>query len=157
MDNFDLKLLELVQDNNRLTADELSSRVGLSPSACQRRLKRLRDDGVIVADVAIVSPESLGRRLTMIVQVTLVRERPDLIDTFKQSMLKTPEVMQCYYVTGDVDFVLILTVLNMQAYEDFTRRFFFENPNLQRFNTIVVMDSVKTGLSIPIWDGVDSQ
>ena len=157
MDNFDLKLLELVQDNNRLTADELSSRVGLSPSACQRRLKRLRDDGVIVADVAIVSPESLGRRLTMIVQVTLVRERPDLIDTFKQSMLKTPEVMQCYYVTGDVDFVLILTVLNMQAYEDFTRRFFFENPNLQRFNTIVVMDSVKTGLSIPIWDGADSQ
>ena len=106
MDNFDLKLLELVQDNNRLIAEYLSSKVGLSPSACQRRLKQMRDDGVIVADVAIVSAESLGRRLTMIVQVTLVRERPDLIDTFKQSMLKTPEVMQYNYVTGDVDFVL---------------------------------------------------
>ncbi|MEM7224199.1 MAG: Lrp/AsnC family transcriptional regulator [Pseudomonadota bacterium] len=150
MNRLDLKLLELVQQNNRLTAEELSDSVGLSPSACQRRLKRLREEGVIVADVSVVAPEALGRRLTMIVQVTLERERPDLIDTFKRSMIATPEVMQCFYVTGDADFVMILTVKDMKDYEDFTKRFFIENSNIQRFNTIVVMDWVKAGLQVPI-------
>ncbi len=150
MDRLDLRLLELVQRDNRLTADQLSESVGLSPSACQRRLKRLREDGVIVADVSIVAPEALGRRLTMIVQVTLERERTDLIDTFKRSMIATPEVMQCFYVTGDADFVMILTVKDMKDYEVFTKRFFIENPNIQRFNTIVVMDWVKAGLQVPV-------
>ena len=152
MDNFDRKLLGLVQRDNRLTADQLSDRVGLSPSACQRRLKRLRDNGIIAADVSIVSPEAVGRRLTMIVQVILEREQPDLIDAFKRSMRATPEVMQCYYVTGETDFVLILTVKDMPDYEDFTRRFFFENPNVMRFNTTMVMDRVKAGLQVPVDD-----
>ena len=153
MDQLDLKLLELVQQDNRLTADQLSDSVGLSPSACQRRLKRMREEGVIVADVSVVAPEALGRRLTMIVQVTLERERPDLIDTFKRSMIATPEVMQCFYVTGDADFVMILTVKDMKDYEVFTKRFFIENPNIQRFNTIVVMDWVKAGLQVPVTEG----
>lgn len=152
MDQFDLKLLDSVQKDNRLTADQLSGIVGLSPSACQRRLKRMRDDNVIVGDVSIISPEAVGRQLTMIVQVALVREQPDLIDAFKRSMRNTPEVMQCYYVTGEYDFVLILTVANMSAYEDFTRHFFLENPNIQRFHTIVVMDRVKAGFQVPLWD-----
>ncbi|MBL6600144.1 MAG: Lrp/AsnC family transcriptional regulator [Alphaproteobacteria bacterium] len=151
MDQFDLKLLDCVQKDNRLTADQLSDLVGLSSSACQRRLKKLRADKVIEGDVSIISPEAVGRQLTMIVQVTLVREQPDLIDSFKRSMRNTPEVMQCYYVTGEHDFVLILTVADMSAYEDFSRRFFFENSNIQRFNTIVVMDRVKAGFQVPLW------
>jgi len=150
MDAFDRKLLDLVQDDNQRTAEALSAAVGLSPSACQRRLKRLRRDGVIVGDVAVLAPDAVGRHLTMIVEVTLTRERPDLVDAFKRSMQQTPEVMQCYYVTGDRDFVLILTVPDMKAYEDFTRRFFFENPNVQRFNTTVVMDRVKASLRVPL-------
>ena len=151
MDQFDLKLLDCVQKDNRLTPDQLSDLVGLSSSACQRRLKKLRADKVIEGDVSIISPEAVGRQLTMIVQVTLVREQPDLIDSFKRSMRNTPEVMQCYYVTGEHDFVLILTVADMSAYEDFSRRFFFENSNIQRFNTIVVMDRVKAGFQVPLW------
>jgi Lrp/AsnC family leucine-responsive transcriptional regulator len=150
MDQFDLKLLDSVQKDNRLTADQLSDVVGLSPLACQRRLKRMRDDNVIVGDVSLISPEAVGHQLTMIVQVALVREQPDLIDAFKRSMRKTPEVMQCYYVTADYDFVLILTVAYMSAYEDFTRYFFLENVNIQRFHTIVVMDRVKAGFQVPL-------
>jgi len=96
MDAFDRKLLDLVQDDNQRTAEALSAAVGLSPSACQRRLKRLRRDGVIVGDVAVLAPDAVGRHLTMIVEVTLTRERPDLVDAFKRSMQQTPEVMQCY-------------------------------------------------------------
>jgi Lrp/AsnC family leucine-responsive transcriptional regulator len=150
MDSFDIALLSAVQKNNRLTSETLADLVGLSATACQRRLKKLRDDGIIKADVAIISPEAVGRPITMIVGVTLERERADLTDAFKRSMLETPEVMQCYYVTGEADFILIITVKDMQDYELFARRFFQDNPNVTRFYTNVVVDSVKAGMAIPL-------
>lgn len=152
LDSFDRKLLKAVQASNQLNADQLGDAVGLSPSACLRRLKRLRDEGVIESEVAIVAPETLGRNLMMVVQVTLERERPDLMDEFKRSMRATPEVMQCFYVTGETDFILMVTAKSMNDYEDFTRRFFFDNPNVRRFQTMVVMDRVKYGLAVPIDD-----
>ena len=152
MDNLDLKLLDLIQVNNRMTADQLSERVGLSGSACQRRLKRLRETGVIESEVSIISPATVGRRVTMIVEVTLEHERPDIIDKFKKLMISTPEVQQCYYVTGTVDMIVILTVKDIEDYDDFSRRFFLEDPNIRRFNTFVVTDRVKTGYYVPVDD-----
>ena len=150
MDSFDIRILELIQRNNRLTAEQLSEMVNLSASACQRRIKRLRDDRIIASEIAVLSPEAVGRNLMMVVGVTLEREHPDIIDKFKTSMRNMPEIMQCYYVTGDPDFILILTAKNIQHYKNFTQRFFFENPNIKRFQTSVVMDRVKMGLSVPI-------
>lgn len=150
LDSFDIRLLNAVQHNNRVTADELSETVGLSPSACLRRLKRLRKEGVIESEIAVISPQAIGQTLTMVVEVTLERERPDILDEFKKSMRLTPEVMQCYYVTGEIDFILVVTARNMQEYEAFTQRFFFDNPNIMRFHTLVVMDRVKVGLSVPL-------
>ena len=152
MDNLDLKLLDLIQVNSRLTADQLSEHVCLSSSACQRRLKRLRKDGVIESEVAIISPAKVGRRLTMIVEVTLERERPDIIDKFKKLMINTPEVQQCYYVTGSVDLIVILTVQDIEDYDHFSKRFFFEDSNIRRFNTLVVTDRIKTGFYVPVKD-----
>lgn len=150
MDEFDVKILELIQRNNRLTADQLSEMVNLSPSACQRRIKRLRDDGVIESEIAVLSPKAIGRNLMMVVGVTLEREHPEIIENFKKSMKRMPEVMQCLYVTGDIDFVLLLTAKSMEHYEEFTQQFFFENPHIRRFQTSVVMDRVKMGLSVPV-------
>lgn len=150
MDRFDAALLNLVQVDNKLTADKLSDKIGLSPSACQRRLKMLRSTGVIEKDISVVSPAAVGRHMMMVVLITLEREQPDLIDTFKRAMLQTPEVMQCYYVTGSSDFVLIVATRDMSHYEAFSRRFFHENPNIRRFDTSVVMDRVKTGLFVPV-------
>lgn len=150
LDAFDLKLLSILQVSTRGTADELAAAVGLSPSACLRRVRRLREAGVIEAEVAVVSPRAVGRELTMVVQVALERERADIIDAFKRAMRATPEVMQCFYVTGDIDFILVVTVPSMEDYEAFTNRFFFQNPNVRRFTTLVVMDRVKVGLAVPI-------
>ena len=152
MDAFDRKLLALVQQNARLTAQQLGERIGLSASACQRRLKRLREAGVIEAEIAVVTPEAVGRSLTMIVEVSLEREHPHIVDAFKKSMRATPEVMQCYYVTGDADFIIILTARDMKSYERFTQRFFFDNPQVKRFHTFVVMDRTKVGLGVPVDD-----
>ncbi|MBX3598416.1 MAG: Lrp/AsnC family transcriptional regulator, partial [Rhizobiaceae bacterium] len=123
---------------------------GLSPSACLRRLNRLRETNVIEAEIAVVSPAAVGHRLTMVVEVSLERERPDIISDFKKAMRRTPEVIQCYYVTGEVDFILIVAVHSMSDYEAFTNDFLFNNKNIKRFNTLVVMDRVKVGLAVPI-------
>ena len=150
LDNFDFKLLNLMQVNARRTAEELSEEVGLSPSACLRRLNRLRETGVIEAEIAVVSPAAVGQRLTMVVEVSLERERPDIMSDFKKAMRATPEVVQCYYVTGEVDFILIVSVKSMSDYEIFTNDFLFNNKNIRRFSTLVVMDRVKVGLAVPI-------
>jgi Lrp/AsnC family transcriptional regulator, leucine-responsive regulatory protein len=150
LDRIDVKLLEAVQRNNRITSEELSQMVGLSPTACQRRLKRLRDDKIIEADVAIVSPKAVGRPISMLVMVSLERERADIIDRFKAAIRATREVMAGYYVTGEADFVIIVTAANMDEYEQFSRRFFYENPDIKGFKTLVVMDRVKAGFTLPI-------
>ncbi|HEX4764756.1 MAG TPA: Lrp/AsnC family transcriptional regulator [Lichenihabitans sp.] len=150
LDRFDLKLLALVQYDNRLTSEVLGEHVGLSATAVQRRLKRLRDTGVIEADIAVVSPKAVGQRVQMIVLVSLERERADIIDRFKKSIRATPEVMNGYYVTGDADFLLLVTTPDIEAYELFTRRFFYENPDIKNFKTMVVMDRVKAGFGLAL-------
>jgi len=150
LDRADAALLEAVQQNNRLTSEELAETVNLSPTACQRRLKRLRDEGVIERDVSIVSPKAAGRPVSMIVMVSLERERADIIDRFKSSIRSSRDVMLGYYVTGDADFVLVITAHDMEAYEAFTRRFFYENPDIKGFKTMVVMDRVKASFAIPV-------
>lgn len=150
LDRADALLLEAVQRNNRLTSEELARIAHLSPTACQRRLKRLRETGVIEADIAVVSPKAAGRPITMIVLVSLERERADIVDRFKQAIRNTREVMIGYYVTGDADFILVVTARDMEDYEQFTRRFFYENPDIKGFKTLVVMDRVKAGFAFPI-------
>ncbi|MDX8463272.1 MULTISPECIES: Lrp/AsnC family transcriptional regulator [Mesorhizobium] len=150
LDRVDRKLLNAVQHNNRLTTEELGEIAGLSPTACQRRLKRLRDAGVIEADVAIVSPGAVGRPMLMLASITLERDRADIIDRFKQAVRRTPEIMSAYYVTGESDFLLIISVRDMAEYEAFTRRFFHEHSDVKASKTMVVMDRIKASLALPI-------
>lgn len=150
LDAIDRKILRALQDNNRLSSEVLGEMVGLSPTACQRRLKRLRADKVIEADVSIIAPKALGRELTTLVHVTLERERADIIDRFKAAIRATPEIMTGYYVTGDADFVLVVTARDMEDFEHFTRRFFYGNADIRGFKTMVVIDRVKAGFGLPM-------
>ncbi|HEX9931111.1 MAG TPA: Lrp/AsnC family transcriptional regulator [Pyrinomonadaceae bacterium] len=151
MDLFDKKILAIVQQNNQLSADKIAEQVNLSASAVQRRLKRLRKDGIIEADVAIISPQASGRLLTIIVEVTLEQERliSSVLDEFKKLVLNTPEVMQCYHVTGNADFILIIAAKDMQDYEALTRRLFIDNRSVRRFQTSVVVSRVKSRSTVP--------
>ena len=150
MDVFDAQILRLMQENSRLTAQKLGEAVGLSAAACNKRVQRLRRGGIIMADVSIVEPMAVGRALLLIVQVHLERERTEHLDRFKKRMLEAPEVMQCYYVTGSSDFILLVTARDMKEYEYFTRRHFIDRQNVAHFYTSVVMDRVKYTLSVPV-------
>jgi Lrp/AsnC family transcriptional regulator, leucine-responsive regulatory protein len=150
LDEFDLKLLEQVQQNNRFSADELAEKVCLSPSSVQRRLRRLRQAKIIEREVAIVSPEALGRGLTAIVEVTLDTDRPKAVDEFQRAIQAMPEVMQGYYITGNADFILIVTARNMEDYEEFASRSLSKARYVKHLRTSVVMRRVKWGVALPV-------
>ncbi|NOX41308.1 MAG: Lrp/AsnC family transcriptional regulator [Alphaproteobacteria bacterium] len=151
IDDMDRKILHQVQINNQLTSTQISELVGLSPTSVQRRLNRMRRDKIIEADVSIASYVALGRPLILMVAVELERERSDIIDRFKRSVRKVPEIMSAYYVTGDSDFILMISARDMQEYENFTRKFFYDNQDIKGFKTTVVMDRIKTSFYISPW------
>lgn len=150
MDKIDRKILHHVQQNNQLTHSELSELVGLSATSVQRRLTKLRADKIITADISVVDPSAVGRPLMMLVSVELARERTDIIDRFKRSVKSSAEVMSAYYVTGETDFLLIVSAKDMADYEAFTREFFYDNPDIKGFKTSVVMDMIKATFNLPM-------
>ena len=150
LDTNDLTILAAIQQNCRIGLETLSEQCSLSVPSVQRRLKRLRDNKVISSEVAIVNPDKVGFDMTFIVQVELEREALRQLDEFRKHVSKEPRVQQCYYVTGDADFVLICTAKNMRDFEDLTHQLFFDNANIRRFKTSVVMDRAKVGLEVPV-------
>ncbi|TFV93871.1 Lrp/AsnC family transcriptional regulator [Oxalobacteraceae bacterium OM1] len=150
LDAYDRKILAEVQANARVPQSELGERVNLSAAAVNRRLKRLVEEHVIEKYTAVVSPNAVGHPLTIVASVEVESEQIDLLDKMKRTFEKCPQVQQCYYVTGEWDFVLILIVRDMDEYSALTRSLFFGSGNIKRFKTLVAMDRVKVGLDVPI-------
>lgn len=148
LDKFDRAILDLVQRDNTMALRLIAEQVNLSTAAVQRRLKRMEEGGVITGNVAIVDPTAVGRPITIIVEVMAERTSLEALEAMK-AHFAVPEVQQCYYVTGEVDFVLVLTVASMQEYQALARRLFAENTNVTWFKTIVALDRVKVGLDVP--------
>jgi Lrp/AsnC family transcriptional regulator, leucine-responsive regulatory protein len=150
LDDYDRKLLDEVQKDARIPQNELGARVNLSTAAVNRRLKRLSDEKVIERYTAVVEPGAVGYPLMIVVTVEIEREQIDLLDAMKRTFATCPQIQQCYYIAGEWDFVLVLLVRNMDQYNDLTRQLFFNNNNVKRFKTLVVMDRVKAGHSVPV-------
>jgi len=137
LDRIDRHILKCLQVDNRISNQALAEEVGLSPPACLRRVKLLREQGIIMADVAIVNPRALGKVLNIIVEVEMIRDSIDVHDMFMRKMQDATEVTQCYQVTGDIDFVLVIMVPDMEAYEAFARRDLASDPNLRKFRSLI--------------------
>lgn len=150
IDEYDKKILNQLQKNNKITAEELGHLISLSTSAVQRRLKKLREEKVIEADISVISPHALGVSITCIVDVTLYIGSSKVIDSFKALIADCQEVTQCYYVTGAYDFVIIVNTKDMRHYEDFSKKYLMDNPDVKQFYTHVVMDKVKVGFGVAI-------
>jgi Lrp/AsnC family transcriptional regulator, leucine-responsive regulatory protein len=150
LDDFDRKILALLQVNNKLSQRAISDAVHLSASAVNRRIAMMEDAGIIRANVALVDPVKLGRPITVIVEVSVESERLDLMDQIKARFADCPQVQQLYYVTGETDFVLVINAVDMTDYEQLTRQLFFAEGNVKRFRTIVVMERAKVSLAIPL-------
>jgi len=154
IDAADRKILRVIQQDARRSAESIGTDIGLSASAVQRRIARLRDDGVITAEVAVVDPKSVGRSLTMIVDVEVERERPELMAVLKRWIAAEPAIQEAWYVTGDGDFVLIVCMRDVEDYDALMQKLVAENSNVRRFRTRVALGTLKRGCVVPI-DSVD--
>jgi Lrp/AsnC family leucine-responsive transcriptional regulator len=153
LDAFDLKLLELLQEDGRRPVPSLAEAVGLSPPACYRRIRRLRDSGAIAREVAIVRPRTLGWPLSMIVLVTLEREGARTVDEMMRVLQAVPEVVEAWNVTGDHDFAVRMVARDMENYDALARRLFAADERVRSFKTLVVIRQVKELSPIPVaWD-----
>ncbi len=146
----DRTILSHLQINTRIGIEALAAETGLSPASVQRRIKALKDKGVITAEVAVIDPDAVGQPMGFIVMVELERERLDQIDAFARRCQADPQVQQCYYITGDADFCLICTAADMAQFEALTKRLFFQDSNVRRFRSSVMMSKRKVGLTVQV-------
>ena len=150
LDAFDRAILAILQQDNTTPQRVIGERVNLSAPAVQRRIRRMEARGVIRANVAVVDPAALGHPITLFVEIELVSETAVEIDAAKTAFLAAPEVQQCYYVTGETDFILIMNASDMDEYTSLTRQLFFKGGNVKSFRTFVAMEKVKADGPIPL-------
>ncbi len=122
----------------------------LSIASVQRRIKRLKENGVIERQTYQLNPKALDMRMSFVVMIEMEREQADQLEKFQKLASQDPNVQQCYYVTGEADFVLICLAQDMEEFEEITKRLFFNNSNVRGFTTNVVMSRSKVTLDVPV-------
>lgn len=142
LDVFDLRLIERVRRNNLEPARVVADKVGLSISAVLRRLRRLRDDKVIVANIAVVNPELTGSALTIHVLVRMREPGRRVRDAFSRSLASHPEITGAWEVTGDDDYVLKIQVGAMADYDAFIRRGLGDDNGVAAFKTLITINTL---------------
>ncbi len=146
----DKAILRIVQEDSTTKLDTIAESVGASGATVQRRLRNFREAGIIQGEVALVDPKLVGQEMTFLILVEMERERIDILDTFRRKIHSEPQVQQCYYITGEADFALIAMAKNMEQYQELIQRLFFNDTNVKRFRTSVVMDRTKVSLQVPL-------
>lgn len=135
LDEVDRRILNVLQQNAALNNAELALAVHVSPPTCLRRVKQLTESGVIQRQVAIVSPEAVGARLTAIVEITLDVQAAERMAEFEQYVAGDEAVLQCYRVSPGPDFVLVIQVADMPAYNALAHRLFAAHTNVRNVKT----------------------
>lgn len=149
LDAFDLRLLELLQSDSRTAVPVLAEAVGLSPPACYRRIRRLKESGAIESEVAIVRPKTLGWGLSMVVLLTMEREGSRTVRDLLAELSKVPEVIEIWNVTGDYDFALRMVARDMEDYGDLAERLFSSDDRIRTFKTLVIIRGEKGATPLP--------
>lgn len=150
LDALDLRLLACLQEDNLQTADQLAEKVGRSPSAVARRVRRLRSSGAIAADVSLLSDEAAGNPLFAVVQVQLERHAPQAADVLRRRLVRSPNVQLSLDVSGAFDILLLVVAADMEDYNAFADSHLAEQPAVRRFETSFVKKRVKATLAVPL-------
>lgn len=150
LDDIDRRILDRLQRNARISNADLARDVGLSPSPCLRRVRELEDSGIIQGYVALLDPASVGLPLSVFVQVTLERQVEHALETFESAVLDRPEVMECYLMTGDSDYLLRVVVADVGAYERFLKDHLTRVAGVASIKSSFALNQVKYGTSLPL-------
>ncbi len=149
MDAIDRNIVRALQQNARLTNQELAEIVGLSPSPCLRRVRNLERQGVLIAYTAIVDQDKYGLPLTVFVHIRLERHSDECIKSFESGIAKLDEVMECYLMTGSSDYLLHVVSRDLKSYEIFVRDKISTIPGIAGIDSSFVFGRVKRSLTFP--------
>ncbi|WP_219214547.1 Lrp/AsnC family transcriptional regulator [Variovorax boronicumulans] len=150
LDSIDLAILDILQRDNTVPQRAIAQAVHLSAPAVQRRIQRLRESGVIRAEVAVLDAVKLGRPLTLTVEVHVHDEHPLRTAGLRARIAAEPAVQQCYAITGEADYLLIINVASMADYDALAERLLRGDDNVRRFRTSVALACLKVGLQVPL-------
>lgn len=150
IDRIDRNILVELQKNARLSNVELSKRVGLSPTPCLERVKRLEKENYIKGYQAILNPQMLESALLVLVEITLTKTSPDVFDDFSKAVHELDVIQECHLVSGDFDFLLKTRVADMAAYRELLGDTLLRLPSVSESRTYVVMEEVKSTNYLPI-------
>ncbi len=143
IDEIDGKLLNILQDNSRVTIRELSEKLHLSTTPIHERIKKLEKSGIIKQYVTLLDPKILGKKLTVFISVSLSSHVKEVIDEFEREINVMPEVMECYYVSGTWDFFIKIQCTDMDDYHNFVINRFSRLKNITQFYSSFVMSESK--------------
>lgn len=150
MDKFDRRILELLQQDGRMSNVDLANAVQLSESACLRRVRSLEDQGMIRGYVAVLDHKRLGRAGTVFVHIALRREEQSELAAFESAVDEIPEVMECYLMTGEFDYLLRLVVADMADFERLHNEALTRLPGVARINSSVAIRTVRRTSALPL-------
>ncbi len=152
LDKIDRNILRELQKNGRISNVELSKKVGLSPTPCLERVKRLEKSGVIQSYTALLDPDALNASLLVYIEITLNRSSADVFERFNKAVNQVSEILECHLVSGDFDYLLKTRVADMSAYRKVLNQTLLALPDIKDSRTYVVMEEVKYLTSINIAD-----
>lgn len=150
LDALDIRILTILQENARITTLELAEQVGLSPTPCARRVKRLEDEGLIDRYVTLLNAQRVGLDLSVFISVRLRNQTAETIDKFERSVRQMPEISECYLVSGVHDYLLRLRLADVEALKEFLRNRLVTIEGIAETHSSIVLDKVKytTALSL---------
>ena len=149
-DEIDKKILNILQENGRITNADLAAKVGLSPPPMLERVKKLEKNGVITKYVALLDPKKINKSTIIFVSITLARHRLKSIDQVKEEFNSFPEILECYSVTGEEDYLLKVAVKDVEEYENFMLHKLAKIPAISRIKSFVVLSTLKYNTKISV-------
>lgn len=150
LDTTDTAILEILQGDARISNTNLADQVGLSPSACLRRVRRLEEAGVIDHYVALLDPEAVGRPTSVFVEISLSSQREDDLDAFEEAIRSTPEVMECHLMAGDSDYLVKVQCADVADYERIHHRYLAVLPSVSRLRTSFALRTVVSTTALEV-------
>jgi len=144
------KILRVLQKEGRISNQALAERVGLSAAPCWRRVQNLRESGVLRGYAAILDPQKVGVHVVAYAHINLQRHQEDTVERFEEAVRATPEILECYAVTGDADFLLKVAVPDIAAYDRFLHEFVFSLPGVGQVHSNLALREIKYETALPL-------
>jgi Lrp/AsnC family leucine-responsive transcriptional regulator len=150
LDAIDRKILAILQEDCRVTMQELAERVGLTASPCHRRIKALEDAGIIRRYIALVDQRKVGLPVSVFISIKLERQREKDLEAFAKAISRWPEVLECYLMTGHRDYLLRVVVEDLSAYEKFLKQKLTLVPGVASIESSFALDQIKYSIALPV-------